>query len=461
MPSSGSVGPSSESPNPCQTFISDLHFAKHKKQWIDRQTDNKESSKLHRMGENYQVQDVLSRLEMGQDSNASFIPSSTFQGAKQGYYFGTNAKGTGYYIDAWQQENQSKKRKRSVKIAEEHNETKLLPGTLLERAEREAAGSTVIELTPKGLLSASNALTKIVNQNSMQRARFPDEPRQYMNSELSLYEQLTALQAVAANAALYRLLVDDTTLVSTLIELLGHDNADVCAVTVALFLEWIDPTLVLEEDNETDMTSVMGSLAGRILTEAWEMIVANLSRFQSPSSSQGGSSLNEDDTQDQTLKGIDNSLSLMENLLELDLIIPGGLLGESNMLSAAAYMVKVTSIVQWLFQQLQESEGESKGTDDLRGRSIELLSFLAQKEDVFSVLPDWSQIPPFSTSLYNTIEDDQMLQERKKAKTEPIQGIEILLQSIGTYRKRQPKNDEEVEFLENACGVCRLTSIHI
>lgn len=394
------------------------------------------------MNGNYHVKDVLSRLETGEDSDASFIPSSTFRGAKQGYYFGTNAKGTGYYIDAFQQENQSKKRKRSVKIAEEHNDTKFLPGTLLERAEREASGSTVIELTPKGLQSASNALTKIVNQNAMQRARFSNEPRQYMNSELSLYEQLTALQAVAANAQLYQHLVDDTTLVSTLIELLGHENADVCAVTAALFFEWIDPTLVLQDD---DMPSVMGSLAGRILTEAWEMIVINLSRFQSQAS-QNGNSVDEDDTQDQTLKGIENSLSLMENLLELDLIIPGGLLGESLSLSAAAYMVKVSHIVPWLFQQLQ-----NEGSNEVKGRSIELLSFLAQKEDVFTILPDWSELSSFS-STHNVVEDDQsQQQEKKKAKVESLQGIEILLQAIGRYRKIQPKDDQEVEFLENAC----------
>jgi beta-catenin-like protein 1 len=391
-------------------------------------------------GDSSQVKDVISRLAMGvaasSNSCVDFIPSLTFQGGKAGYYFGTSAKGTGYYIDEYQR-SKEKKRKRSVRIAEEHNETKLLPSTLLEQAEKRAAGSTVIELTPKGIQSASNALTKIMNQNAMQRARFPNEPQQYMNSELSLYEQLTALQAVAANAQLYQHLVDNGVLISTLTELLGHENADVSAVTVALLLEWIDPTLLLEGDS--DITSEMGTLAGRILREAWETIVSNLSLFQSSQQKR------QDDTQDQTLKGIDNSLSLMENLLELDLLIPDGLLGEDSKLSAAAYMVEGTQVVPWLFQLISDEQAN----DELKGRSIELLSFLAQKEDVFSVLPDWSQLSSHSS---NIIEDEDEQRSNKKEKLQPINGIEILLLSIGAYRKKQPANDQEVEFLENTCG---------
>jgi beta-catenin-like protein 1 len=395
-------------------------------------------------GKSSQVTDVLSRLgAVGVDSDQPFIPSSTFQGAKPGYYFGTTDKGTGYYVDE-HQKSYEKKRKRTVRIAEEQNETKFLP-SLLEQAEKQASGSTVLELTPKGIQSASNALTKIVNQNAMQRARFPDEPRQYMNSELSLYEQLTALQAVAANAHLYQHLVDNEALMSTLAELLGHENSDICAVTVALLLEWIDPSLLLEEEN-SDITPAMGALAARVLREAWETVVSNLVRFQSVQS-------NQDDTQDQALKGIENSLSLMESLLELDLLVPDGLLGADSELSAAAYIVRGTNIVSWFFQQIDAEQV----TDELKGRSMELLSLLAQKEDVFSILPDWSRLPPVSAAQFI---DDESNQERKKAKVEPIQGIEILLQAIGTFRKKQPESDQEVEYLENTCGTC-LTAPHL
>jgi hypothetical protein len=133
-------------------------------------------------------------------------------------------------------------------------------------------------MEPEGIQSAANALTKIVNQNAMQRAQFAEEAHHYMDSELALYEQLTALQAIAANASLYQHLVENESLLSTLTQqLLGHENPDVCASVLALFLEWIDPTLLEEYP---DMTDVFGTLGRRILEDAWETVVANLPRFQ-------------------------------------------------------------------------------------------------------------------------------------------------------------------------------------
>lgn len=388
------------------------------------------------------VQEVLDRMAMGSvaqsngNADADFIPSSTWQGAKPGYYFGTSAQGTGYYIDK-QKQSQLSKRKRGVRIAEEKNEMRLIPKTLLEQAEQQASGSTVIELTPKGILSASNALTKIVNQNAMQRARFADEPEQYMESELALYEQLTALQAIAANAQLYQHLVDNNTLLPTLTQLLGHENTDVCASVVALFLEWVDPSLL---DEYPDLLSTLGTLATRILEDAWETVVSNMARFQQQADGA-------DESQDQTLKGIDNSLSLMENLLEIDLLLPNGILGggeDENNLSAAAYMVKETTIVSWFFQQVQIEDA----SEEFKGRCMELLAFVSQREDVYIILPDWSKLPPFLAA--NEISDEAP--KEKKRREEPIHGIEILLQVIGLYRKKQPESDSEVEFLENACN---------
>eukprot|EP00980_Cylindrotheca_fusiformis_P027793 scaffold22560_cov135-Cylindrotheca_fusiformis.AAC.4 len=392
-------------------------------------------------GKSSEVTDILSRIgAVSADSGLAFIASSTFKGAKPGYYFGTGNDGTGYYVDEYQNSNE-KKRKRTVRIAEEENETRFVP-SLLEQAEKQASGSTILELTPKGIQSAANALTKIVNQNAMLRARFPDEPRQYMNSELSLYEQLTSLQAVAANAHLYQHLVDNEGLIATLLELLGHENSDICAVTVALFLEWVDPSILLEENN-SDLTNVMGALARIILQEVFETVVANLDRFQAAQS-------NQDDTQDQILKGVENSLSLMENLLELDMLVSDGLLGADSEISAAAYMVKETSIVSWLFNQINKEEV----TDEMRNRSMELLSLLTQKEDVFSILPDWSRIPPVAAS---GLPKENSNGATKKLKSDPIQGIEILLQAIGAFRKKQPESDQEVEFVENTCGTFSLS----
>ena len=36
----------------------------------------------------------------------AFIPSATWKGSKEGYYFGTTKEGTGYHVDAYQQQEE-------------------------------------------------------------------------------------------------------------------------------------------------------------------------------------------------------------------------------------------------------------------------------------------------------------------------------------------------------------------
>lgn len=417
----------------------------------------------------------------GDNNNGSkFIPAPTWQGAKTGYYFGTGDQGTGYYLD--NNNNNDKigneplpKKRRTVQIQEDHNEMRLIQPssstsnsstTLLEQAEQQASGSTIMELTPKGILFASNALERIFQKNALQRAQYVTEPQKYMDSELALHDQLRALLAVAANVDLYQHLVDNPTLLLTLNQLLGHENDDIVAVVVSLYLEWLDPTLLLEQqppqhDNDTEgqeskdvhdnlLLETLATLAKRVLCEGWEMVVSNFVRFDRQ---ENNNSNQDDDVQDQTLKGLDNSLSLMENILELDMIIPGGLLSNQNekdttttttALSAAAYMVKETKILSWIFEKLQKAESEKEQVT--KGRCLELLSFVAQREDVYQVLSDWSKLPRY------TKEPTTSTTSSTKEPTEPhINGIEELLQIIGTYRKVQPKDDYETELLENAC----------
>ena len=145
---------------------------------------------------------------------------------------------------------------------------------------------------------------------------------------------------------------------------------------------------------------------------------------------------------------------LLENLLELDLVFPNGLLDSSNdgndseaSLSVAAYMIKSSKILSWLFQQLDQEESSM----ERKARSVEILSLLSQKEDVFGILPDWTKIPAMAKGDDNDNLDGPT---KKKKKTEPsdLDGIEILLQTVGQYRKKQPETELDVELLENTCG---------
>lgn len=96
----------------------------------------------------------------------------------------------------------------------------------------------------------------------------------------------------------------------------------------------------------------------------------------------------EDVDQHSNLKGIENTLALMENLMELDtLTAPLGLLGDDSR-SAAGFMAAESKIVSWLFTQLESDDA----TDTIKDRCVELLAFLSQNVDVFEGLPG----PPLS-----------------------------------------------------------------
>mmetsp|Transcript_22838 Transcript_22838/g.63440 ORF Transcript_22838/g.63440 Transcript_22838/m.63440 type:complete len:636 (-) Transcript_22838:2705-4612(-) len=355
----------------------------------------------------------------------AFIPSKAWLGEKRGFYFGTGDEGTGYYLDSFQRHEtdllRPKKKRKTVKIAEEQNEMKLL----IEELEKKAAGSTILELSKKGIHAASRLLENVYKQNIQKRAENPDQPGHYMDSELALYEQITALQALATDTQVYRY-IESSSLLPTLIQLLGHENTDICASVVSLLLEWIDPSLAADDRS---VLPLLGSFAA-ITMEAWERIVLNLDRFD-----------NDEESQDRDLKGVDNTLELIENILELDaLLAPDGILGKGK--SVHTVMVRDSRIVSWLFTTIENADASQNQNELLKAKCVELLSLLSQNIDVFSALPDWSK-------LISTKKED--LSSVEKRRRSQIDGIETLLQSIAIYRKKQPKSDVEIEILENSC----------
>jgi beta-catenin-like protein 1 len=389
-------------------------------------------------------------------SNPSFVASATWQGSKPGYYFGTSNQGTGYYQDSRKQHHPSKQknvvvdddndgtvvdhsnnqspRKKSVRIAEDNNEIKIL----LEQLEAKSKDAVVVELSAKGTRAAAKSLQSIYQKNLQQRATFADDPQKYMDSEVQLYEQLTGLQAVGADPSLYEH-VANSPLIATLIQLLGHDNADVCASVISLFLEWIDPSY-----DDPEVLPIVKKFAKSVL-EAWESILYNLLRFQHETPEPELDDVDHDNNNN--LKGMENTLSLMENLMELDTVTApeGGLLGEDHP-SVASYMVREGNgkIVSWLLTQLESTTVR----ENFQARCLELLAMLSQNEDVYDVLPNWANIPSNNNNIPVENANEPPI---KKLKPSTINAIEDLIQIIAQYRKKQPNNELDIEMLENAC----------
>lgn len=378
------------------------------------------------------MDDALDRM-MGVASTSSvpFIQSKTWQGEKPGYYFGTSDEGTGYYLDrgGGNSNNNSsspskaaKKRKR-ITIDEGKNQTKAIPSRmtpdeLLQQAEKEHADDKVLDVSPRGIPQALIGLTKLVHKNALQRAKYNDEPEQYLESELALHQQVQAFGAVATQPQLFQYVKDDLSLFG---ELLTHVNTDIATAMMHVLVEWLDDV----ESNEENTQHIV-TFAKRIVndddTSILDLMIANLGRLEN------------DDDDDEYQQGVEDVLTCVEQLVELELMTNVILMDK---VSVAEYIAKETTLLSWLIAQLPRSHG----------RSAELLALLVQQPAMHTCIKDWTKLPIYSSMLVD--DDDDEKSDKKKKKPTFVDALEIMLQSVAAFRKRQPESAIETEFLEN------------
>ena len=459
--------------------------------------------------------------------------------------------------------SQNSHRRVVVQIAEDRNETKLIDrhdgddeddksraARLLQQAEERRAavnhhqgvassnGMIIVDLTPRGIRTATANLARMWQTNERQRAEYaPDQPERYMDSEVLLFEHIRSLKAIATGSVsqLYPLLVknqkededddddsnndtDSSSLLSILTQLLGHDNTDIVTSVIAVLLEWLDVSLLLvtEDETERDQSTIepaMVQLAAQMLQPggAVEWLVDLLPRLAHTDHNHKDKDDNDNDNDvhgdddDDVGKGAEDILSLLENLLEIDLQVqqyqqlsrqsndddhdqkkknrhakqpprlPLQLLPDGS--SVAATLCRTTNLVAWLLQQIEQCLSSSSSTTQssttqslsLKNRCLELLSVLAPREDVHVALPDWSRIPIRTPAVIenNDDDDDDINNNNNNNNTangrkpvdaasssrhaSTLDGMEILLQQVALFRKRQPQDSDEVEALENAC----------
>lgn len=355
---------------------------------------------------------------------ASFIPSSAWQGPRNGYYFGTSSLGTGYYPDVTQSTLEPfRKRARVVQIAEDRNST-----LLLEQAEQSTADQRVLTLTNDGVRRAGAALRNALERNQLARVQHAEDPASYMETEVALYEHIAAFKALAADPSLYPLVIP---LLDTWCQLLVHDNTDIVSSAIAVLLEWIDASLLIGDDGQ--IVQPVLQLARAVLLQASDVLLASLT--------QGTDEQEPDDDDDEVGKGPEDILSLVENWLDMDLTLSSSadltLTGDAS--SAAAYLARETSLVPWLLQQVA-----IKGR--WQARALEILALLAPRQDVHDVIDNWSQVARHRA---NVIPEEGSSNNGSPT----MDGLEILLQAVAEFRKRQPATNEELEVLENACMI--------
>ncbi|XP_062562192.1 beta-catenin-like protein 1 [Armigeres subalbatus] len=180
----------------------------------------------------------------------------------------------------------------------------------------EAEGEVLDEASLKKILLL---FEKRVLKNQEMRIKFPENPEKFMESEIELNDVLQELHSVATVPDLYPLLVELNG-VSSLLELLSHQNTDISVAVVDLIQELTDLDILHEslDGAETLIEALRNQQAAGLL-------VQNLERL--------------DETVKEEADGVHNTLAIFENLMEIK--------------SEIAKEIAEQGLMQWILKRLR------------------------------------------------------------------------------------------------------------
>ncbi|KAF9514143.1 hypothetical protein BS47DRAFT_1343472 [Hydnum rufescens UP504] len=254
-----------------------------------------------------------------------------------------------------------------------------------------AAAEDLEELNITGIRRMLLKFDRAVKKNQDQRSKFPDDPTKFIDSEADLDSAIKSLLPLAQSPSIaYPELVKSGAL-GQLIDLMSHENLDIVIDVVELLHELTDEDDDVDDDETARTDRKDGAL--KLLIDSllehstMELLVANLSR------------MNEEEDSDR--QGIYHTLGIFENSI-----------GFNPALAEA--VVSKTSIMKWLLTRTQ-----AKTHDENRGYASEVLAILLQGN------------------------------KENRIRFGKVDGVDILLRVLSQYRRRDPGDADEIEFMEN------------
>ncbi|CDO75579.1 hypothetical protein BN946_scf184858.g19 [Trametes cinnabarina] len=237
---------------------------------------------------------------------------------------------------------------------------------------------------------------KAVNKNQDQRSKYPDDPTKFIDSEADLDIALKALLPLAQSPVVAYPEIIRSGAVERLIGMLSHENMDIVIDVVEVIHEFTDEDVgneaEEEEEGEGSREDAFKQLVQSFLDNAiLELLVDNLNRF------------NEEEESDR--QGLFHVLGIFENLLGFNAEL-------------STQLVSKTKILPWLLNRV-----ESTKHDENRSYAAEVLSILLQDNR-----PNRLQLGKLG-------------------------GVETIMKILSRYRKRDPVDAEETEFMENLFDV--------
>ncbi|GJJ68235.1 beta-catenin-like protein 1 [Entomortierella parvispora] len=239
---------------------------------------------------------------------------------------------------------------------------------------------------------------KAINKNQEMRVKYPDDPSKFMESEADLDEEIKHLMAMTQAPEHYPVLVELST-VSSILSLLTHENMDIAIDAIELLKELTDEEVLEvgmdeEEGSGTEAVEGMKVFVSALLEQGLlDLLVQNMSR------------LDEEEANDRL--GVFNTLAILENLTGIDVAL-------------AETVVQKSTFLPWIMKRLKV-----KTFDSNKQYCSEILSILLQSSS----------------------------DNRKKLGE--LGGIDDLLQLLATYKRKDPKDPDEIEMMENLFdGLC-------
>ncbi|KZT62220.1 DUF1716-domain-containing protein [Calocera cornea HHB12733] len=247
-------------------------------------------------------------------------------------------------------------------------------------------------VTAPAVRRLSQRFERAANKNQDQRSKYPDDPTKFIDSEADLDAAIRSLVPLAqAPAVAYPELVKSGT-VDRLVGLLAHENVDIVIAVVEVIHEMTDEDVGEEadedEEDEQKKSETMKIMVNALVkSSALELLVQNLPRF------------NEAEEADR--QGVFHTLGIFENMIGFDPPLSRALVSE-------------TSILKWLLERLQ-----TKGYDDNKGYAAELVAIILQNN------------------------------RENRLEYGKLDGVDMSLRVLAQYRKKDPAEGDETEFMEN------------
>lgn len=137
-------------------------------------------------------------------------------------------------------------------------------------------------------------LEKAVTTNESRRAKFPDDPTKYIDSEADLFSAVASFTFLSEHADLFPVFVSCGAL-ETLVGLFAHENVDITISVLEVLIELTGEDV--EFENESDMRDLID---GIFKDDGIEVMIGNLQRL--------------DETKDDDRQGVFHTLSTFRGI---------------------------------------------------------------------------------------------------------------------------------------------------